>query len=274
MSDRRSGIVIALFALLTACRQDMHDQPAYRPLMKSTFFTDARSARPVVEGTIARGQLRTDRAYYTGRTGEAPAQPGTQPARIQQAGQAVRRPPQPVDARRPAQLAQGKTETAGEVFAASYPPDLVKEFPYPVTREMVLRGRTRFEMFCVHCHGYTGYGNGMIVQRGLNPPPSYHIERLRNAPVGHFFDVMTNGYGAMYSYAQRVSVDDRWAIAAYIRALQASQAGTLADVPADQKTVLEQTPQQDAMPPPGEMRPGAPPTPEGRPQGGSPENKR
>ena len=134
MSDRRSGIVIALFALLTACRQDMHDQPAYRPLMKSTFFTDARSARPVVEGTIARGQLRTDRAYYTGRTGEAPAQPGTQPARIQQAGQAVRRPPQPVDARRSAQLAlQGKTETAGEVFAASYPPDLVKEFPYPVS---------------------------------------------------------------------------------------------------------------------------------------------
>jgi mono/diheme cytochrome c family protein len=273
MSDHRPGIVIALFSLLTACRQDMHDQPAYRPLMKSTFFTDARSARPVVEGTIARGHLRTDRAYFTGRTGEAPAKPGTQPATSQPAGQPVQRPAQPVNARRLAQPAQGKTETAGEVFAASYPPDLVKDFPYPVTREMVLRGRTRFEMFCVHCHGYTGYGNGMIVQRGLNPPPSYHIERLRNAPVGHFFDVMTNGYGAMYSYAQRVSVDDRWAIAAYIRALQASQAGTVADVPADQKTALEQAPQQEATPPPGEMRPGAPPTPEGRPQGGSPENK-
>jgi mono/diheme cytochrome c family protein len=217
MIDRRAACFVPLLALLTSCRQDMHDQPAYRPLTRSTFFNDARSARPVVEGTIARGQLRTDRAYYTGRTGQAPTQtiaPAPQPPR-------------------------GGTST-GDVFASSFPLDLVKEFPYPVTRQMVERGRERFEMFCIPCHGYAGYGNGIIVQRGLNPPPSYHIDRLRQAPVGHFFDVMTNGYGAMYSYAQRISVDDRWAIAAYIRALQASQSGTVNDVPADQRGALAQ----------------------------------
>jgi mono/diheme cytochrome c family protein len=255
MIDLRCCIVITLPALLTGCRQDMHDQPAYRPLTKSTFFTDARSARPVVEGTIARGQLRSDRAYYTGRTGQAVTQQAAPSGRAAvQAGMPAQS----------AQPAQGKAQD-GDVFAASFPADLVKQFPYPVTREMVLRGRERFEMFCTPCHGYAGYGNGMIVQRGLNPPPSYHIDRLRQAPVGHFFDVMTNGYGAMYSYAQRVSVDDRWAIAAYIRALQVSQSGTLADVPADRKAALEQAQTQQApSPSPGEMRPGAPPRPEDR----------
>ena len=262
MSDRYSHLLIPLLSLLAACRQDMHDQPAYRPLMKSTFFSDARSARPVVEGTVARGQLRSDRPYYTGRTGQAVTQ---QPAQSRQT------PMQPGAPAQSAQPASGGIQT-GEVFASSFPPDLVKEFPYPITREIVLRGRGRFEMFCTPCHGYSGYGNGIIVQRGLSPPPSYHIDRLRQAPVGHFFDVMTNGYGAMYSYAQRVSVDDRWAIAAYIRALQASQSGAVSDVPADRRTALEQTSQQQTAPPsPGEMRPGASPTPDARPQGAKPE---
>ena len=262
MIDRRSVIFAALLPLLAACRQDMHDQPAYRPLAKSSFFTDARSARPVVEGTIARGQLRSDRAYYTGRTGQVVAQ---QPA------PSGRTPMQPGAPAQSAQQARGGAQT-GEVFAASFAQDLVKQFPYPVTSKMVLRGRDRFEMFCTPCHGYVGYGNGIIVQRGFSPPPSYHIDRLRQAPVGHFFDVMTNGYGAMYSYAQRISVDDRWAIAAYIRALQASQSGTMADVPADRRTALEQAPQQPApSTSPGEMRPGASPTPDVRPQGAKPE---
>jgi hypothetical protein len=264
MTDWRTGGFVALLPLLAGCRQDMHDQPAYRPLTKSTFFTDSRSARPVVEGTIARGQLHTDRSYYTGRTGEAIAQKPTQPGRppVQPA------PPKTV------QPAKGGTQT-GDVFAKSFPADLVKEFPYPITREIVERGRQRFEMFCTPCHGYTGYGNGIIVQRGLSPPPSYHIDRLRQAPVGHFFDVMTNGYGAMYSYAQRVSVSDRWAIASYIRALQASQSGTIADVPADRRSSLDQAPQeQSPAASPGEMRPGAAPTPEARPQGTKPESTR
>ena len=97
------------------------------------------------------------------------------------------------------------------------------EFPFPITRADLERGHTQFDIFCAVCHGRTGEGNGMIVQRGFVPPPSYHIDRLRTAPVGHFFEVMTNGYGAMYSYNERVKPEDRWRIAAYIRALQLSQ---------------------------------------------------
>ncbi len=112
------------------------------------------------------------------------------------------------------------------------------EFPFPITRADLERGRERFNVNCSPCHDYTGSGHGMIVQRGFQAPPSYHIERLRNAPVGHFFDVITNGYGAMYSYASRVAPDDRWRIAAYIRALQLSQHATLNDVPADSRGQL------------------------------------
>jgi mono/diheme cytochrome c family protein len=97
------------------------------------------------------------------------------------------------------------------------------EFPFAITRADLNRGREQFNIFCSVCHGQTGEGNGMIAQRGLTPPPSYHIPRLRSAPVGHFFYVMTNGFGAMYSYAERVKPEDRWRIAAYIRALQLSE---------------------------------------------------
>jgi mono/diheme cytochrome c family protein len=124
----------------------------------------------------------------------------------------------------------------------------VDEFPIPVTRDNILRGQNRFEIYCLPCHGAVGgetdpskpffeQGNGMIVQRGFTPPPSYHIERLRTAPAGHFFDVMTNGYGAMYSYAERISVEDRWKIVMYIRALQLSQ-----NAPSDMaEAILEKT---------------------------------
>jgi mono/diheme cytochrome c family protein len=111
--------------------------------------------------------------------------------------------------------------------------NLVTTFPFPITSAVLSRGRECFEIDCVPCHGETGDGNGIIVQRGFPAPPSYNIQRLREAPVGHFFDVMTHGYGVMYSYAARVTPADRWAIAAYIRALQLSQHATLADVPAN-----------------------------------------
>jgi cytochrome c553 len=117
--------------------------------------------------------------------------------------------------------------------------NLVTEFPFPITRQVLERGRERFEIYCAVCHGQTGEGNGMIVQRGFPVPPSYHIDRLRAAPVGHFYDVMTRGYGIMYSYASRVEPSDRWAIAAYIRALQLSRHSTLADVPPEQRAKLE-----------------------------------
>ena len=104
---------------------------------------------------------------------------------------------------------------------------LAAEFPMPVTNEMMARGQERFDVFCSPCHGRTGQGNGVIVQRGFRRPPSYHEERLLNAPVGYYFDVMTNGFGAMQDYAAQVPVADRWAIAAYIRALQLSRRATI-----------------------------------------------
>jgi mono/diheme cytochrome c family protein len=97
------------------------------------------------------------------------------------------------------------------------------KLPVPITQTLLARGRERYNIYCSPCHDFTGNGNGMIVQRGFLAPPSYHSDRLRNAPDGHFFNVITNGYGAMYSYGDRVAVPDRWAIIAYIRALQLSQ---------------------------------------------------
>lgn len=108
---------------------------------------------------------------------------------------------------------------------------LADKFPFPITRADLERGRERYNIYCTPCHDYNGGGHGMIVQRGFPPPPSFHIDRLRAAPAGHFFDVMTNGDGSMYSYATRVEPEDRWRIAAYIRALQLSHQATIHDVP-------------------------------------------
>ncbi len=113
--------------------------------------------------------------------------------------------------------------------------------PFPLTKEVLKRGQERFEIFCTPCHDRLGTGQGMIVQRGLARPPSYHIDRLRQAPLGHFVDVMTHGFGAMYSYAYRVPPKDRWAIAAYIRVLQLSQGTTVTDVPEKELQKLEET---------------------------------
>jgi hypothetical protein len=117
--------------------------------------------------------------------------------------------------------------------------NLVAVFPIPITREVLERGHERFDIYCSPCHGREGDGRGMIVQRGFPAPPSFHIERLREAPVGHFFDVMTRGYGMMFSYAQRVAPEDRWAIAAYIRVLQASQDTSAASLSAGERAKLE-----------------------------------
>lgn len=113
-------------------------------------------------------------------------------------------------------------------------------FPFPITESDLRRGQERFVINCSHCHGLTGEADGMVVQRGFPKPPSYHIPRLRKAPVGHFFDVITNGFGAMYSHNARVSVADRWRIAAYIRALQLSQHARAADLPAEDRAGLEE----------------------------------
>ncbi len=168
----------------------MAKQPKYqRPYQVSDFFEDGQSSRPLVAGTVARGQLRVDRAFYEGMQGDK----------------------------------------------------LIDHVPMKVDRAVLERGRERFNIYCSPCHGRVGDGDGMIVRRGLSPPPSFHEPRLRDAPAGHFYHVITNGYGAMYSYASRVPPDDRWAIVAYIRALQLSQHAGLADVPAEERSKLEAT---------------------------------
>ena len=117
---------------------------------------------------------------------------------------------------------------------------LVAEFPFAVTKQILQRGQNRFNVYCTPCHDSTGSGNGMVTQRGFRHPPSYHIDRLRQIPVGHFYDVITNGLGAMQDYAAQIEPADRWAIAAYIRALQLSQQATIDDVPAEARGQLAQ----------------------------------
>ena len=159
------------------------------------------SSRAPVTGTVPRGHLRADTEFFTGKKStagtSAPAAATTAP------------PPG-------ASTAQGIT---------TYPDD-VEEFPLPVTLEVVKRGKERYEIFCSACHGLTGNGDGMIVRRGFRRAASFHSDNLRQAPVGHYFDAITNGWGAMPSYAAQIPAGDRWAIVAYIRALQLSQQNT------------------------------------------------
>ena len=178
-------LLIALFAV--GCRQDMHDQPKYIPLRPSQFFADGRSERPLIEGTVARGHLDDDTAFYTGKGPDG----------------------KPLDT-----------------------------FPFAVTKADIERGQDRFNVYCTPCHGRLGDGNGMIVQRGFRQPPSYHIDRLRQVPNGYIYDVITNGFGAMQDYSAQIPPRDRWAIVAYIRALQLSHNATIEDVPADARAQL------------------------------------
>jgi mono/diheme cytochrome c family protein len=117
--------------------------------------------------------------------------------------------------------------------------ELARELPMPLDAELLARGRQRYDIFCSNCHGRTGVGDGMIVQRGYRRPPTYHSDRLRGVPIGHFFDVMTHGFGAMPSYALQVPAHDRWAIASYIRALQWSHYARVDDLPSDLRESLE-----------------------------------
>jgi len=193
----------SLWLITVGCRRDMQDQPKIKPLRGSSFFGNGLASRQPIEGTIARGYLRDDKPeFYTGKkpkTGAATA--NATPAQQQIAGAQ--------------QQAPGGQQS-------SFPDD-VEEFPIAVTKEIVERGRERYNIFCSACHGMTGNGDGMIVRRGFRRAASFNDDRLRQAPVGHFFDAMTNGWGAMPAYAPQIPVQDRWAIVAYIRALQLSQ---------------------------------------------------
>ncbi|HTZ74823.1 MAG TPA: cytochrome c [Candidatus Aquilonibacter sp.] len=142
----------------------------------------------------------------------------------------------------PGTVARGELRLDSLLFTGTENGVESNTFPFPITRADLERGRERYNIYCTPCHDYTGGGDGMIVQRGFPHPPSFHSDRLRNAPVGHFFGVMTNGFGAMYSYADRVDVGDRWRIAAYIRVLQLSRNATLDDVPEAERAKLNAEP--------------------------------
>ncbi len=148
-------------------------------------------------------------------------------------------------------VARGMLRADSRLYAGKVGNALVGDFPFPVTRAVLERGHQRYDIFCSPCHDRTGAGNGMVVQRGYRPPPSFHIDRLRQEPVGHFFDVMTNGFGAMPDYAAQIPAEDRWAIIAYIRALQLSQNARLADVPPGDREKLD-------VPPPAKPDPASP----------------
>ncbi len=187
-------LLVAYCLLAVGCRYDMQDQPRYKALKKSDFFSDGRAMRDLPEGTVSRGNLRENKAFYTGKKENA----GT------------------------AAPAASTTDALGNTVVTSFP-DAVEEFPVPVSKELIDRGEQRYRVFCIVCHGPVGSGDGMVVRRGYPKPSTYHDDRLRNAPVGHFYDVITNGWGKMNGYAAQIPPADRWAIVAYIRTLQISQ---------------------------------------------------
>lgn len=149
-------------------------------------------------------------------------------------------------------VARGQLREDEHLYEGRVDGRVAESFPMPITPAVMTRGQERFNVFCSPCHGRTGSGNGMVVQRGFRAPPSYHEDRLRSVPVGYFFDVMTNGFGAMQDYSAQVPVADRWAIAAYIRALQLSQRATVQDVPVARRAELDrpETPPAQGEPAP------------------------
>lgn len=163
-------------------RKAMYDQPKYEPLEKTEFFGDSRSARPLIEGTVAQGQLRLDDHLYDGL-----------------------------------QIIDGDYRQA-------------QTFPFEITAEDLDRGQQMYNVHCSVCHGLSGYGNGLVVQRGYKQAPSYHTDVLRNAPPGYFYSVIMNGYGQMMSYSHQIKVEDRWRIIAYIKTLQRSQYARVEDL--------------------------------------------
>jgi mono/diheme cytochrome c family protein len=223
-----------------ACRQDMHNQPRYKPYAASSFFADGKSARELVRGTIPRDYTRRDRVFYTGRLPSPPV-PRPQGSDVLAQVDQSRPPPGTPDKEQlaawraidAAEAAGGLMERREREYVDALPASML-----PLTESTLLRGQERFEIYCAVCHDRTGSGNGMIVRKGFTRPPSFHSERLRAAKLGHFFDVITNGFGAMPSYASQIGPQDRWAIVAYIRALQLSQWARIDELPAADRQAL------------------------------------
>ena len=201
-------LVVGLCALVfvAGCRQDMHNQPKYRPLRPSALFADGSSARQPIEGTVARGLLNADEALFTGKTGGV----------------------------------------------------AVKEMPFAITAADLDRGQQRFNIYCTPCHDQSGNGNGMVVQRGYRKPPSFHIDRMKQADPGYMFDVISNGFGAMPDYKAQIDVRDRWRIVAYVKALQMAPGAGAADA-SDSLATPVGPPGAQPQPGAGAAKPATPP---------------
>ena len=210
-----AGLLLAAAALVGCRKEDMADQPKFwHVYLQTASFADGTTARPIVPGTIARGHLELEKDRYTGKVYDEKLK-------------------QQVD---------------------------INYVPIAIAHDDLVRGQQKYNIYCAVCHGATGAGDGMIVTRGMIRPPSFvRLDRqltdreanVQRAPVGHYYDVITNGYGAMYSYNDRVAVDDRWRIAAYIKALQVSQ-------DADLKTVTFKPPASNGAPVPVQSDPSKP----------------
>jgi len=166
---------------------NMDDQEKYQAQEQSGFFANKSAMRMPVEGTVARGQLRADDAYYFGKDANG---------------------------------------------------NLLKSLPVKMTNKLLQRGRERYNIYCSPCHDQTGAGNGIVIQKGFMIPPSFHLDRIREMPAGHYFTVISNGIRNMPSYKHQVPVGDRWAIVAYIRALQLSQNASINDLPEEKRKEL------------------------------------
>ncbi|HTS65021.1 MAG TPA: cytochrome c [Candidatus Acidoferrales bacterium] len=184
--SRRLALLPLAFCL-AGCRGDMLKQPRFRPLDRSEFFADGRSARPIPAGTVEFNEPDSSDTLATGK--------------------------------------------ANGTFAAS--------IPVVVDEARLQRGRERFNIYCSPCHGMTGDGHGMIAERGFLQPADLHSQRVRSAPPGYIYAVIANGYGSMPDYRDQLSVEDRWAVVAYIRALELSRGATIAEVPPEQRPALE-----------------------------------
>jgi cytochrome c5 len=219
---RRPGWPLAAVLLAAACAsgcektaRNMYDQPRDKPLASSTLWRDTRSAREPVGGSLPRSAgIGADTS--SGRRGDVTPEP-------------------PIAPPLPLVVTSAPAKAAGDASRDATPDAALRRAWTP---QLMARGRERYDIFCSPCHSIAGDGDGMIARRGFPHPPTFHSDRLRQAPDAHFYAVITDGYGAMYPYANRVPPDDRRAIIAYIRALQLSQHAALADAPADARARL------------------------------------
>lgn len=251
------------------------NQPRYDTYDASEFWPNGTSAREMPKNTVARGFLKTNTAFWEGREAAGPATtsgqsgqgaaqgtPGAQGTTAQVTPSAQGTAPTSAGAQTtpappratsvgpggvtgqgtPGAAAAAQSTSGAAAQAAAQggggAPQFVDTFPFPVTEEVMRRGQERFNIFCTPCHGFTGEGDGLTTRVGMKQPASFHIERLRTAPVGYYYDVITNGFGVMPNYGDQIYVNDRWAIVAYIRALQLSQNVKVDDLTPEQRNQL------------------------------------